>query len=116
MDRRLFSAMQLLTRLDVAQYLLSNTRKRGNGAKKAVHHEELTKTFVAVWRGCDPDRVRLRFEDDYKAVHDTTARELTNRLDEVIDFDLNGYVDDALMDRFFVRFFEIANRVLWEQA
>lgn len=105
-------AMRLHTRLNVAQYLFSNTRARSNGAQKAHHHDELTKAYVAVIRGVDIDRVRRRCEDDYAAVHDTTAAELTNRLDEAIGFDMDAFVGDDVIDRFFSAFHAIAIRTL----
>ncbi|RUU78234.1 hypothetical protein [Mesorhizobium sp. M7A.F.Ca.MR.362.00.0.0] len=106
------NAMRLLTRLNCAQYLLSNLRKRPNGALKAHHHEQLTRLYVAAVRGVDPDLVRRIHDADYHAVHDATAAELTNQLDQIIAFDLDGDVGDRLIERFFRAFHRIALRVL----
>ncbi|TPM39626.1 hypothetical protein [Mesorhizobium sp. B2-3-4] len=105
---RFENAMRQLTRVDVAQYLLSNTRARSNGALKATAHASLTVSYVAVVRGVDPDRVRRRCEADYQVVHDSTAEHLTSKLDRVIGFDLDGYVDDDVAERFFKAFHSIA--------
>jgi hypothetical protein len=106
-------ALRLLTKKEVLHYLFSNTRTRGNGAHKATLHEWLTKTFVAVHLDCDCDLVRRHHEAAYKAVHDATARGLTDRLDEVIGFDLDArHVGDEMCDLFFTKFDSIARAAL----
>lgn len=105
-------AMRQLTSTAVAQYLLANTRSRSNGPAKAHWHKELTICYVAAFRNCEPDRVRRRYEADYNAVHDATARELTDKLDVAIGFDLDGFVDDDVQKRFFQAFHRIARASL----
>lgn len=109
----LLSAMRLLVQRDATQYLLANLRKRSDGALKAHKHAELTKAYVAVMRGIDPDVVRRHHEAEYAAVHDATADELTSRLDEAIGFDLDGHVDDDLTEQFVRAFHKIAMRCLF---
>lgn len=106
------SAMHMLLATSAAQYLLANTRSRSNGALKAAMHEELTLAYVAAWHGITPDRVRRRHEVAYRAVHDATARGLTDILDRAIGFDLDGYVSDALITRFIDVFHDIATASL----
>lgn len=102
------AAMHMLLTTPAAQYLLANTRSRSNGALKAAMHEELTLSYVAAWHGISPDRVRRRHEADYRLVHDTTARRLTDVLDKAIGFDLDAYVSDRLVGRFVDAFHDIA--------
>ena len=112
METHLIQAMRLLTMVDVVQYLLSNTNSRMNGAKKAHHHEQLCSLYIAVFRNIEPDKVRLRYESLYKIIHDETARQLTDVLDEVIGFDMDGYVDDKTQEKFFLVFHKIASEIL----
>ena len=100
-------AMRQVVSLDLAQYLLACTRRVSNGAAKAFRHEALTVAYVAAVRNCTPDQVRRRYVSDYRTVHDTTAREVTDRLDAVAGFDLEN-VDEAVIERFFQSFHKSA--------
>jgi len=108
------SALWLLTHVHVMQYLLANTRARGNGAHKAHHHGEITRIYVGVLRCSEPDNLQRSKNgwDDFTRLHDISAAKLTNRLDEVIGFDLDGYVDDEICQKFFMEFRKIAMNVL----
>ena len=97
----------------IARYLISNADGRQDGAEKAHRHQELCCFYVAVYFGLDdPDTVRRKHEAEYKAVHAKT-QELTDYLDEIIRFPLQGRPDyRALIPLFFEKFHELALSVL----
>ncbi len=105
-------AMYVMLHHEITQYLLSNLNKRANGALKAEKHESLTKHYIAVFKGIDPDDSIMYYETVYQEVHDATAEELTDHLNQEIGFDPNGYVDNDLVEKFFARFHIIAVRIL----
>jgi hypothetical protein len=99
----------LASRFAIARYILSCTPGRLNGAEKATRHEEITKTFVATFRLCDEDRVRLDFEGDYRAVHDGT-QSLTDNLSSLISVAKTDF--EAAVRSFFDDFYQLAHRIL----
>jgi len=109
------AAMAMHLRVNAAQYLLANTRARSNGSLKAHHHAAMTTAYVAALRGVDPDHVRMNHEPDYALVHDKTAEDLTDRM-EVIGFDIDGFVEDKLIDKFQATFHDIAVRAIRSSA
>jgi len=108
MSDTLVHALRLLTGLATIRYLLSNAHGRWDGAEKAVRHEELCRTYVAVFFRTTEDLARRDHEDAYKAVHDRT-QELTDNLDVAIGFPLESQPDlDDLAPKFFCEFHRLA--------
>jgi hypothetical protein len=101
----------------IHRYLMSNTSGRMDGHEKAQRHIELCTFYVAAVRGVDDlDLVRRGHEDDYQAVHDATQA-LTDHLDEVIGFPLEGRPDyRALVPLFFEKFHTLAMQALGAAA
>lgn len=100
----------------IHRYLMSNTSGRMDGYEKAQRHIELCTFYVAAVRGVDDlDMVRRGLEsheEDYQAVHDATQA-LTDHLDEVIGFPLEGQPDyDRLEPLFFEHFHRYAMEAL----
>lgn len=114
----LVHALRLMTELSTIRYLLSNSHGRWDGAEKAVRHEELCRTYVAVFFRTTQDLARRDHEDAYKAVHNKT-RELTDNLDVAIGFPLESQPDlDDLAPKFFREFHRLAMLALapWFQT
>lgn len=93
----------------ISRYLMSNAEGRWNGAEKAHCHEELCRYYVAAYRGTSTDRARRDgLNDTYNAVHRATQA-LTDHMDEVIGFPLEGRPDyDTLAPKFFAEFHRLA--------
>ena len=109
-------ACRLHLNFAIHRYLMSNASGRMDGHEKAQRHIELCTFYVAAVRGVDDlDMVRRGLdchEDDYQAVHDATQA-LTDHLDEVIGFPLEGRPDyGALAPLFFERFHMLAMQAL----
>lgn len=117
MDAALMFKQACRLHLDHAihRYLMSNAAGRLNGAEKATRHIELCTFYVATVRGVDDlDTVRRSVggEADYQAVHRATQA-LTDHLDEVIGFPLEGRPDyGALAPKFFEHFHALAIKAL----
>lgn len=101
----------------VAQYLMSNSSVRADGALKAHMHRELCSFYVATHYQVHPDEAQRDHETAYKAVHVATQEALTDRLDEAIDFPLHTRPDiEALMPKFFDIFHRTAIQALADHA
>ena len=108
-------AMWLLNGMHAAQYLLSHTRSRMNGAVKAEQHRAMCVNYVATLKGVEPDAV-YREPWLYDAIHDTTADELTNHLGKAIGFNPDAHVSGEMIEKFFSAFHRIAVRAAAEFA
>lgn len=98
----------------VARYLMCNAHGRWDGAEKAERHNQMCSFYVAVWLGIEPDAVGKfpRAAHAFQTVRVAT-RELTDYLDERIDFPLAGTPDyDALAPKFFEQFHHLAVKAL----
>jgi hypothetical protein len=105
-------ACRVHTNFAVNRYLMSCADGREDGAEKALRHQELCTFYVAVVYGCTQNEARLEHEDAYTAVHTETQR-LTDYMDEVIGFPLQGRPDyDSLAPEFFKRFHTLAMQAL----
>lgn len=78
-----------------------------NGAAKADCHRRMSSAYGAVLQRVDPDRAQGFEPKAYAAVHDTTARELTNHLDR-IGMSPDAFVSAEMVERFFIEFHRIA--------
>lgn len=105
-------ACWLHLRFTIARYLMSNAEGRWDGAEKSMRHDELCRFYVAAVRGCELDDVRVNFEDDYQHVH-TLTQKMTDHMDEVIGFPVEGMPDyDKLEPLFFEHFHRLAMQAL----
>lgn len=101
----------------IAQYLMSNSSLRADGALKAHMHRELCSFYVATHYNVHPDEVRRDHDAAYKAVHVATQVALTDRLDEAIGFPLHTKADiEELMPKFFDIFHRTAMQSLSNSA
>lgn len=102
-------ACWLHTRFIIARYLMSISHGRWSGAEKAQRHMELCNFYVAAVHGiADADQAFDLREEEYHAVHAAT-QELTDRLDETIDFPVDDPHPDY--DLYEQRFFEAFHRI-----
>lgn len=117
--------LRIMTRFDIARYLMSNAHGRWDGAEKAQRHINLANLFVTWWfelhdveRGGRFEVKTGKYSDSFDSIsmiiHDTT-RPLTDYLDEVIGFPLESRPDyDKLSPKFFDKFYELATAKLQE--
>lgn len=106
------NACRLHTQLTIGRYLMSNAHGNWNGAEKAQCHIQLCQFYVAAARGFnDAEKVQISSKD-FKAVRELT-QQLTDRLDEVIDFPLDSKPDyEKLEPLFFEHFHALAVKAL----
>lgn len=97
----------------VLRYLESNTDGRQDEEHASYYHTELCKFYVAAVRGNnDPESVQEYYADDFNAVLSKT-QELTQNLEEEIDFPPEGRLDyDTLKLSFFEDFHYLAMAAL----
>lgn len=109
---KLKTAVFELMGFSAARYLLSHSAGRENGAEKAQRHLEMSRMFVRVWHGPLAD---LQEWELVQKVHDETAKDLTNRMDEVIGFDRKAHIGEDVVQRFMEKFWTIASDLLDNQ-
>ena len=126
-NARLKHALWMLMERDIHRYLLVNSEGRLDGSEKASRHLNLSYTYVASRTGVSVDEARTLMRKDcismdslvYEKIHRET-RELTDFMDEKIDFPMQGRPDyDTLAPKFFNEFLWLADRAwfkyrLWE--
>ena len=112
----------LLTMMDhhIARYLMANTKGRLSGNEKVDNHIILTNIYVCNRAGIiDTDAThRVQTTDGgfvWRIVHDAT-QELTDYLDEVIDFPLDDERPDtfSFVRPFFNEFIRLADEA-WDK-
>ncbi len=110
----LVAACRIGTDQFIHRYLMSCSAGREDGALKAVMHRHLCEFYVAVYYGyADPDQSARKNHPACKAVHRATQEGLTDYMDEVIGFPINGRPDyDKLGPAFFDKFHAIAVEAL----
>lgn len=93
----------------VYQYLFANSQGRLDGALKAHTHSALCRFYIAVYLNCSEDDAMRLHMDAYRNLHRATQESLTDYLDEVIGFPLEGLPDyDMLAPKFFEVFHNLA--------
>ncbi len=117
--------LKMMVRFESLRYLMSNADGRWDGAEKATRHINLSDAFVAWWFGLPSVSHGGRFnvnsgkyKDSFNSISTTVrnaTRPLTDHLDEVIGFPLEGRPNyDDLMPKFFDHFYDLAVEKLQE--
>ena len=119
-EQRLETALLSAMKHHIARYLMANTAGRCDGSEKADKHVVLTKIYCANRAGIiDPDGAKCLETTDLKQVwrivHDAT-QELTDYLDEVIDFPIDDPNPDtfSFIRPFFDEFIRLADEA-WDK-
>lgn len=101
---------------NIVKYLTACSSEHLNGAAKTENHIVLVQTYVGAALLKPPGSV-LIIDPEFEIVHDAT-QELTDQMDVVIEFPLEGQPDYAtLAPRFFHKFLEFASAALpFEEA
>jgi hypothetical protein len=126
-EKRINHLLWLLMERPIHRYLMSNAEGRLDGAEKAEQHIQMSYIYVASRMGTPIDlapRIRYNWyaKDGteyeaflYKHIHDETAENLTDYMDEVIGFPITGRPDyNDLAPKFFKEFLRIADKAYEE--